>query len=112
MKIIITESQIDLIINDYLNSNYYPDYGWASHEHYKKDVAKWGYYDFYVNDWAAYTYFGDKNKQYNINPYSLVFEPRTQRALDLLFGDMWVPIFVKWFEENTGLKVVEIKKSV
>jgi hypothetical protein len=29
------------------------------------------------------------------------------KKLDSTFGDIWKPIFKKWFEDNTGLEVAQ-----
>jgi hypothetical protein len=30
------------------------------------------------------------------------------QRLDSTFGEIWKPIFKKWFEKNTGLKVTQL----
>ena len=41
-------------------------------------------------------------------PESLIVWDRAAGPLTDWFGDMWKPIFKKWFEENTGLTVNQI----
>jgi hypothetical protein len=36
--------------------------------------------------------------------------PWVYEQLDGLFGDMWKPIFIKWFEKNSGLKIRHFDK--
>ena len=38
----------------------------------------------------------------------LLIYPRVGRELTSLFGDKWKSVFKEWFEENTGLEVVQI----
>lgn len=107
MKYIITESRLDNIIYDYIKSNYYPDYNWGPelHKFYKEDVKRYGYYDFLINDVSSYVYLGDANALENNEPKTLVITDKIVGELNDLFGDRWKPVFVKWFEENSGLKV-------
>jgi hypothetical protein len=38
----------------------------------------------------------------------LVIEKWLVDKLSTLFGNFWQPVFKKWFEENSGLKVKEM----
>jgi hypothetical protein len=110
MKIIITESKVNVAILNYLKLRAYPDYDWGPHLHkfYKKDVDIHGSYTFVIDDQVAYTYYGDEGEfQYSDYRYELVMEEWLYDELTSLFRDLWVPIFKKWFEENTGLEIKE-----
>jgi hypothetical protein len=124
MKYIITENKLESAIISYLNDNFYPDYGWKGNSKsdigYQDEVDKWGEVDFYINDFDSYIYYGcnsgeknDKNfepsgkLEYYKCPLLLIY-PRVSEQLNNYFGDMWKPIFKKWFEENTGLTVNQI----
>ena len=103
MKVTINKSKIDSIILKYLDDNYYPDYNWGPelHKFYREDVKRHGSYDFLINDSLAYSYWDldqNSNKLLEVMPW--VYE-----KLDGLFGDYWEPIFIKWFEKNSGLPV-------
>jgi hypothetical protein len=102
MRYIITESKLNSLIYDFLTSNYYPDYNWGPelHDFYREDVSKYGYFDFMINDGSAFDYSRD-SKTLGIRDW--VYE-----NLDDLFGDLWEPIFVKWFENNSGLPVGDL----
>lgn len=103
MKYIISESRFSEFIYDYLTKNYYPDYNWGPelHDFYKKDIAKFGFYDFEINDRRGYAYRGQGRNQ-------LLVREWISEKLNSLFGDAWKPVFVKWFEDNSGLPVKEM----
>lgn len=99
MKIIITESKLNNTIVNYLDENFYPDYGWVSQEDYANEINKYGSYDFYINDEPRYTFsVGDGVSELYVRNDTIV-------RLSDLFGDFWIPVFKEWFEKNTGLKV-------
>jgi hypothetical protein len=106
MKIIITESKVNEAILNYLKLRSYPDYDWGPHLHkfYKKDVKTHGSYTFVINDREAYTYYGEYDG-YDYRPYELVMGQWLYDELTSIFRDLWIPIFKKWFEENTGLSI-------
>ena len=112
MKYLITESKINQIILDYLNNNCAPDdkSGWGPKLHrdkYKRAVKKYGGYEFYYNNVLAYVYFSYlKNDRMEIRLE--VYEWFDDQKLSPFFGDLWKPIFKKWFEDNTGLKVEKL----
>ena len=103
MKYLITESRLDGLIYEYLTKNYYPDYNWGPdlHDQYKKDIAKFGFHDFIINDKRAYAYRGQGRNE-------LLVRLWVGKKLDSLFGDLWKPVFVKWFEDNSGLPVKKL----
>ena len=121
MKYIITESKLESAIINYLDKNFYPDYSWANPDVYQKDVEKYGNVDFFINDQDSYIYYGCNANggpedeffaSYgNLNNYKcplLLIYPKVSEQLNSYFGDIWKPIFKKWFEENTGLTVNQI----
>lgn len=107
MNILITENRLEKVVSDYLDDFYYPDYNWGPelHDFYRKDVKKYGGYDFNIKDEWAYSYsdIGGHTK-------TLIISKWLTKELTSLFGDIWEPIFIKWFEDNSGLKVNEIEK--
>ena len=119
MKYIITESKLESAIISYLNENFYPDYGWT--DSYQEDVDKWGDLVFFINDVDSYIYYGCNANAgpedeffagyghlHNYECPLLSIYPAVSQQLNSYFGDMWKPIFKKWFEENTGLTVNQI----
>jgi hypothetical protein len=100
MKFIITESKLEVVIRDYLNNNIRPDYSFGDqeglHDFYRKDVEKYGSYDFTIDDELAYTY--ERNGILYIQDWLV-------GKLNNLFGYLWQRVFKKWFMEITGLHV-------
>jgi hypothetical protein len=127
MKVIITENRIDKVIRKYLDDTYYPDYGWnenTRHGSYQEDVDKYGDIVFFIDDQDSYIYYGcnanaGPEDEYfagygHLHNYKcplLSVYPRVSEELTSLFGDKWLPVFKEWFEENTGLKVVQITNN-
>lgn len=103
MKYIISESRLNDFIYEYLSEHYYPDYNWGPelHDFYKKDVEKYGFHDFEINDKRAYGYRGGGINQ-------LLVRKWVADDLNNLFGDAWKPVFIKWFEDNSGLPVKDL----
>ena len=121
MKIIISENRVNQIIRKYLDETFYPDHGWAYPDVYQRDVDKYGDVVFFINDLDSYIYYGcNANggpEDEFFAPYGhlhnrkcplLSIYPRVSEKLTSLFGDKWKSVFKEWFEENTGLEVVQI----
>jgi hypothetical protein len=86
---------LDDIIYEFLDGEYYPDYGWES-SFYPKEVEEYGAVTFYVNDIEGYYYYADGTLEVN---------PWVCNGLDIWFSDSWKIPFKKWFEKNSDLKV-------
>lgn len=123
MKYIITESRLEKAIMEYLDKEFIPDYGWYENDRagtYQDDVDRFGDLVFFINDVDSYVYYGcNSGKEYDkdfepsgrLDNYRcplLSVYPAISQQLSNYFGDMWKPIFKKWFEENTGLTVNQI----
>jgi len=95
-------------IYQYLKEEYHPDYNWGPelHDFYRNDVNEHGSYDFEVNDLFAYAYLGEWDGYDYL--YALVITKWVNNGLTLLFGDKWIPVFKRWFEDNSGLEVRDI----
>lgn len=109
---IFSEGKMDNLIVDYLNINLYPDYNWEPHasDLYRQDLERVGFFDFKVNDLPGYSYVGEKGGFSGFDPKTLMIEPDVWKTLDNYFGDRWESVFVKWFEDNTGLPVEHLEK--
>jgi len=105
----LNDKEVDELIYKYLTENYSPDYEWGPelHHFYKKDVETYGSHDFETNNRLSYTYFGAWNGRDYL--YTLVIEKWFSNELTLLFENKWIPVFKKWFEDNSGLEVINIK---
>ena len=125
MKVVITESRLESLIIDYLNDSYYPDYGWKGNSKsdigYQDEVDKWGDIIFFVDDQESYIYYGCNANAgpedeffsgyghlHNYECPLLSIYPYMSQRLDSAFGEIWKPIFKKWFEDNTGLEVTQL----
>jgi hypothetical protein len=104
----LDEEGYDNLIYQHLTENYYPDYDWGPklHDFYRKDVKKYGIYDFKVKDRLAYSYLGEWDGYDYL--YTLVISKWLSNQLTELFNDKWIPTFKRWFEENSGLEVRDI----
>ena len=121
MKIIITESRLEKVVTDYLDDIYVPDYGWSYPYVYQKDVNQYGDLVFFIDDKDSYIYYGCNANAgpedeffagyghlHNYKCPLLSVYPVVAQRLDSTFGDIWKPIFKKWFEKNTGLEVTQL----
>jgi hypothetical protein len=120
MKVVITESRLEKVVIDYLDDIYVPDYGWSYPDVYRKDVDKYGDLVFFIEDKDSYIYYGCNANAgpedeffagyghlHNYKCPLLSVYPVVAKRLDSTFGDIWKPIFKKWFEDNTGLEVTQ-----
>jgi len=121
MNVVITEGKFENLVVKYLDEMFYPDYGWNNS--YQEDVDKWGDIVFFIDDVDSYIYYGC-NANSGLGPEDKFFGsyghlhnhkcpllsiyPRVSERLRDMFGNKWKPIFKKWFESNTGLKVEQI----
>ena len=112
MKILNLDGEdLDEFIYQYLTDNLHPDYNWSPkdyslHQQYKRNLKSYGIQTFSVNDFDAYSYFGEWDVYDNL--YLLVITKWVINELTSLFGNKWVPTFKRWFENNSGLEVREI----
>jgi hypothetical protein len=102
MNIKIRKDKFEKMVIKYLNRDVEPDYSWGPklHDFYRDDIDRYGSYDFVINDIPSYSYVGE-GKQ-------LLIQPHLYERLTNLFGELWVPIFKKWFEDNSGLEVSDV----
>lgn len=107
MKYLISESRLSDFIYEYLSSHYYPDYDWGPelHDFYRQDLEKHEYFDFLVEDISAYEYYLTPDAEGLVPAKTLRVQPWISEKLDMLFGTSWEKVFVKWFEDNSGLSV-------
>jgi len=97
MKYIISESQRDSFIYNYLENNYSPDYAWGTdfHGFYKEYFEKHQMREFVSENQPVFVY-------YNWRQPTLKIFYEVGEELTNLFGDLWRPVFKKWFIDNTG----------
>jgi hypothetical protein len=109
MTYTIPQERLNNIIIQYLNSNWYPDYGWDSHEDYRIVWEKWNELEFTVNDEITFSLFLEKIIGYNAKHHKILMVfPNFYEKMNDLFGKNWVEVFSKWFKDNTGLNFDEI----
>ena len=109
----LDDEGLDELIYKYLKEELYPDstnpWGpeeYSLHNYYKKGVNNWGMYVFLINGDEAYSYFGEWDGYDYL--YLLSINKWVVKELTSIFGDKWIPVFIRWFEDNSGLEVREI----
>jgi hypothetical protein len=104
----LNEEDLNGFIYQYLTENYYPDYNWGPElfDFYDEEVRVYGSYHFEIDDLEGYAYLGEWDGYDNL--YVLFICNWVINDLNNLFNDKWVPIFKRWFEDNSGLEVREI----
>jgi hypothetical protein len=127
MKYIITESKLEEIIVNYLNKMYnvndinwkYPLENDEETDNWEEDPNKLYFYkgddeyDDRIFLWYDKEYWNversDNARNYYEKSPALDFENRNDLIiLNGYFGDKWVPVFKKWFEDNFGVPVKSI----
>lgn len=116
MKYIITEQQVERLkqtILNYFEENLTPLDGWQTTKEYEKELksSKHELFIFLVEgdesgDDEHMWYATHKNRHATIPKESspLVALPEGRfNTLEGYFGDLWKPLFIDWFKENTGL---------
>jgi hypothetical protein len=84
----------------YLDENYYPDYGWSDYDYYIEQVDNYGTEHFNINDKLSFEYTRYGNGKCVLDIYPWLYNELT----DIFDGYDWVGVVKKWFEDNTGLK--------
>ena len=104
----LNDEEINDFIYLYLTEGFYPDYNWGPelHDFYRKEIEQYGVYEFLINDVPAYAYLGEWDGYDYL--YTLSITKWAIDELTTMFGDKWIPVFKKWFENNSGLEVREI----
>ena len=104
----LNEEDLNGFIYQYLTENYYPDYSWGPKlfDFYAEEVRVYGSFHFEIDDLEGYAYLGEWDGYDNL--YTLFICNWVINDLNNLFNDKWVPIFKRWFEDNSGLEVREI----
>jgi hypothetical protein len=104
----LNDEEINDFIYLYLTEGFYPDYNWGPdlHDFYRQEIKEYGAYIFPINDSTAYAYLGEWDGYDYL--YTLSITKWAIDELTTMFGDKWIPVFKKWFEDNSGLEVREI----
>lgn len=126
MKYVVTQKQIDALretILNYLDNNLTPYDGWESPKSYKKEREESGeVFLHFVEPGNGIESYGDEPHMWYSecnNPNLSEPLPEGQcplvaidsskyEALDAFFGEIWKPIFLKWFKNHTGLKIKHV----
>lgn len=124
MKYIITEDQSDRIksyVVEYLDKNLTPFKGWVSSKDYKRKLREnlgeiffylqgldLGSFEDYNHMW--YSTCDNQNTPMYGEECPLITIPKGHLSvLEGYFGNMWKPIFIEWFQTNTGLKLKNVR---
>lgn len=123
MKYIITEQQNERIVKtiiEYLDSNLTPYHGWAPTKNYKQEIRYSGGELFLYSEEDEVSGSGD-HMWYSECDNENLAEPLPEghcpvvmidspygKSLDGYFGDLWKPVFKKWFQHHTGLPVIQV----
>lgn len=118
MKYIITEQQAENLkqtILNYFEENLTPYDGWETTSQYMNELRDSGYEIFLflvdTDEQGAdehMWYTTSKNTHVRIpkkNSPLVALPDNRFNSLEGYFGDMWKPLFIEWFQKNTGLPV-------
>jgi len=103
MKYIISESKINDVIYNYINDNYFFD-------DYNKDVLDHkNSFSFYNERRLVYVYFKEYSGYYRKYIKQLELQYWVAEQLTSIFGEIWEPIFIGWFQDKTELEVASFE---
>ena len=130
MKYIITESKLEQAIYDYLDELFSAENGNTEIHKLKSldeddkdidnayDLVNDDYYDGdnqdYLFSWTGREFYdNEKRKNYmskgikliDLAPIVEIHDENKVRTLNSMFGEMWKPIFNKWFKDKVNLPV-------
>lgn len=123
MNYIITEQQNERIVKSiikYLDSNLTPYSGWDSTKNYKREIGYSGGELFLslaedeVSGDDIHMWYSECDNENLDNPIPEGHCPVVKIdspygiSLDGYFGDLWKPVFKKWFQHHTGLPIVQV----
>lgn len=109
---LVREDRMDKIIYEYIDEMYRPNFTNGEREQWGPETYKFfeieldmlGYFVLYRDGKPSYRFF--RNKYFrDAKSNTLLILPDIENELEQLFGDRWKPIFIKWFEDGTGVKV-------
>lgn len=110
---LVNEGKMDQAIYEYIDGMYRPNFGddgrleeWGpeTYKLFDAELDMLGYFVLYRNGKPSYRFF--RNKYFrDAKSNTLLILPDIENELEQLFGDRWKPIFIKWFEDGTGVKV-------
>lgn len=109
---LVREDRVDKIIYEYIDEMYRPNFTNGEREQWGPETYKFfeieldmlGYFVLYRDGKPSYRFF--RNKYFrDAKSNTLLILPDIENELEQLFGDRWKPIFIKWFEDGTGVKV-------
>jgi len=122
MKYIITEDQNQRIVRHivkYLDKYLTPYGGWTTPEEYERALG-WSedeLFLFLVDTEGSgedahmwYSTYKNPNADVKEEDSPIVLIPdEIESLLDGLFNELWKPVFIEWFEKNTGLPVTKVQ---
>ena len=125
MKYIITEQQnqnLKDIIWKYLDSNFTPYNGWESPQTYKRDVKSDD--ELFLHLVESEGYGDDAHMWYSLCNNHNLSEPipkgkcpvvtlpsEKAEAIDDVFGSLWKPVFLEWFNYYTKLPIKHVESQ-
>jgi len=123
MKYVITESKLNSAIYDYIDNLFHDGKkiemvkNTRTDDDTLEDVEVVGAYDFFhkgedeLFTWTGKEYYDRPHnksvwsKWKELAPILEILDYRKLDTLNNMFGDLWRPIFIKWFEDNFSLPV-------
>ena len=112
MKYIITENRLESIVTSVFDEDLTPASGWWDYSKIKTYLKNFRdampiYYDkdFYTdlmdNDSMEFMKYFKKTK-------TVVLQNSIYYKYNMMFGDLWQPVFIKWFNEHSGLPIKNV----
>ena len=112
MKYIIPENRLESLITSEFDKDLTPTGGWWPHSKIKSYLRNFsGWMPIYY-DKDFYTDFADNDSmefmKYFKKAKIVVLQDSIYYKYNMMFNDLWQTVFIKWFNEHSGLPVKNV----
>ena len=113
MKYVITENRLESFIESEFDKDLTPVGGWWPHEKIKRELRGFtsGFPIYYDKDFYTDLADNDSTQYMTYRKKSKIVELEEQMWFKYMgmFGDMWKPVFLEWFEQHSGLPIKDVQ---
>jgi hypothetical protein len=113
MKYIISENRMDRVITSVFDKDLTPVGGWWSHSKIKRELRGFeeAFPIYYDKDFYTDLADNDSTKFMNYLKKDEIVELEDQLyyKYESMFEDLWKPVFLKWFNQHSGLPIDRVQ---
>jgi hypothetical protein len=112
MKYIIPENRLESLITSEFDKDLTPVGGWWTHSKIKTYLRNFSDWMPIYYDKDFYTDFADNDSMefmmYFKKAKIVVLQDSIYYKYNMMFNDLWQPVFIKWFNEHSGLPIKNV----